>query len=499
MSEPLELPPGTPDDVVRRAARGPRVPASDPRLGGGPVAPKDVGGEQRLVVLGDSLSHGFQSGAIFNTSLSYPALIARALDWKDYRFPRYGGPGGGIPVNIEAFLRELEHRFGSRINPLALFTVHELMGKVEDYWERGLGSVAPDVTAINHNLGMYGWALSDPLTRTANSLAASIGVPRDDVIDQRVEDASARAALRVYPHFSATTRAMTLADAARALGDDGGIETLVVFLGANNALGVITELEVRWSDRSNDPTVWTPKDFDADLRALEAKMKAIKARHVIWVTVPHVTIAPLARGVARQVRPDSRYFPFYTRPWITDADFDPRVDDHITDLEARAVDYAIDAYNDTITAMVGAARARGDDWYLFDIAGVLDRLAHRRYIANPAARPPWWTPYPLPPALAVLRPTLDSQFLIGDGRGGRAAGGLFSLDGVHPTTVAYGLIAPELIAIMKLAGVQGCRDIDFGWLLEHDSLVQEPPQNLVAGLKTIGWADQHLGWIRRLF
>ena len=40
-----------------------------------------------------------------------------------------------------------------------------------------------------------------------------------------------------------------------------------------------------------------------------------------------------------------------------------------------------------------------------------------------------------------------------DGQGGRAKGGLFSLDGVHPTTVAYGIVAQELITIMQSAGV----------------------------------------------
>ena len=40
---------------------------------------------------------------------------------------------------------------------------------------------------------------------------------------------------------------MTLLDAAAALGADGGIETLIVFLGANNALGAVTDLRVAWS------------------------------------------------------------------------------------------------------------------------------------------------------------------------------------------------------------------------------------------------------------
>ena len=189
-------------------------------------------------------------------------------------------------------------------------------------------------------------------------------------------------------------------------------------------------------------------------------MRRVAARHVIWVTVPHVTIAPIARGVGGKVAPGSRYFPYYTRPWIADDDFDPDDDPHITAAEARAVDTAIDLYNEAITDLVGGARDGGRDWYLFDIAGVLDRLASRRYIDDPAARPPWWTPYPLPPPLAALRPEIDSRFLAADGRGGRAAGGLFSLDGVHPTTVAYGLIAQELITIMRLAGV-AVHDVDF--------------------------------------
>jgi hypothetical protein len=40
------------------------------------------------------------------------------------------------------------------------------------------------------------------------------------------------------------------------------------------------------------------------------KVQQIRARHVIWCTVPHVTIAPVARGVASKVAPGSRYFPY---------------------------------------------------------------------------------------------------------------------------------------------------------------------------------------------
>ena len=63
---------------------------------------------------------------------------------------------------------------------------------------------------------------------------------------------------------------------------------------------------------------------------------------------------------------------------LGDADFDPAEDPYITAPQARAIDFAIDLYNEAITAAVGAGRDAGRDWYLFDIAGTLDRLASRR-------------------------------------------------------------------------------------------------------------------------
>ncbi len=51
---------------------------------------------------------------------------------------------------------------------------------------------------------------------------------------------------------------------------------------------------------------------------------------------------------------------------------------------------------------------------------------------------------------------------------------------------------------MRLAGVQ-VSDIDFRRVLAQDTLISAPPRNLGAGLKTIGWVDEHLGWITRIF
>jgi hypothetical protein len=209
--------------------------------------------------------------------------------------------------------------------------------------------------------------------------------------------------------------------------------------------------------------------------------------------------------------PGSRYFPFYTRPWISNADFNSKQDPNITGAQARSMDSAIDLYNDSIELTVRQGRdgtyGQKLDWHLLDVAGILDRLANRRYGADANARPAWWTPYPLPAALQALNPLPDSQFLTGDGEGGRATGGLFSLDGVHPTTVAYGIIAQEMINIMAQAGVvfrladgtprTGPVNVDFARLLQRDTLINKPPQNLTEGLDTLGWADETVDWVKR--
>src|SRR5262249_7854857 len=151
-----------------------------------------------------------------------------------------------------------------------------------------------------------------------------------------------------------------------------GIETMVVMLGANNALGSVVSLQPCWTPENYldlDPeqrliakrnyNVWRPDHFAAEWATLVERLRAVEAQHVIVATVPAVTIAPIARGVAGKIAPQSRYFPYYTRPWITDTDFDEDRDPRLTVDEARAVDSAIDAYNDTIVASVEAARRDG--------------------------------------------------------------------------------------------------------------------------------------------
>jgi hypothetical protein len=508
--------PDTPREVD--PTKPPRPPETDPMLGIEVPPPDGDTPLHRLVTIGDSLTHGFQSGAIYNTALSYPAIIARELGAiGGFRYPTYEGHGG-LPINLEYVVRRLERDFGSSISVLeiafAAFRLRQLMAEIEDWWERGPGAVPPRLRGIMHNLGIYGWDLRDVLSRNAQTCQDEIEAPTDALLRQLVEDANERAALRVLDSARADGRALNPLEAARALGEQGGIETMIVMLGANNALGSVVELKVSWSSTGFDDvyakrkfTVWRPSHFKRELAKVVDEVERIDARHVIWATVPHVTLAPVARGVARKVRPGSRYFPYYTRPWISDADFDERRDPCIAEQQARDVDRAIDMYNDAIVGAVKAAREGRRDWYVLELSGVLDRLAHRRYLTDPTAQPSWWTRYDLPPELAALDPVPDSRFFCAE-RSGRTQGGLFSLDGVHPTTIGYGLMAQEAINVMRRAGVVfrfpngAVRPdpvrVDFRSLVRRDTLISDPPASLSSDMRLIGWLDERLDVFARL-
>ncbi len=506
---------------------GPREPVTDPTLGI-PVAPAD--GPQpanRLVTIGDSLTHGFMSAAVFRTDLSWPALVAYELGVPadGFRFPSYEWPTGpgGLPLDLERLARAFEQRYGPKLDFWEVvgagLWVQSYLDDIEDYWERGAGSQPPPTGDLFHNMAVYGWDVLDTVALNATIVSGQIGKAKDDPVSQLVQDNQARAGLVVLQRAKGKRGSRTVVDAAAAMARKEGIETLIVMVGANNALGSVVSLQPCWSPadyadlspaqrlRAKEGfNVWRPAAFAADWELLVDRLRRVKAGHVIVATVPSVTIAPIARGVGGKETPGSRYFPYYTRPWIDDDDFDPGRDPHMTGAEARAVDSAIDAFNRTIIDSVAAARADGLDWYLFDLGAQLDRLAVRRYIESPWARPGWWQPYELPPQLKALDPVPNTRFFR-SGPDGRTDGGLFSLDGVHPTTISYGLVAQEVIRVMELAGVQFAhRDgtprpspitVDWDRILAADTLIGSPPAAISNTLSLLGWLDQRFDWVRR--
>ncbi|BAZ39106.1 hypothetical protein NIES4101_50580 [Calothrix sp. NIES-4101] len=518
--------PKTPSDV--QISFEARKPIMDPTLGITVNISKEGKPPHRLVTIGDSLTHGFQSGAIHNTSLSYPAIIAKEMGWKELRHPVYNSPHAGLPLNLEKLANDLYKEFGDKITwmntiPVILF-IRQYLDRVENYWERGEGTKFPQEGKINHNLAIYGWDIRNTLSRNADICLDVIAKnpPKNDWMRKVVENHNERASC--YVLNTARDRngnALTPIQAATLLGEEGGadsegIETLIVMVGSNNALGSILTFNVSWSEEGYDDmsvndkyTVWRPSHFKAELDLLVAEVKKIRARHVILSTVPHITIAPLARGVGGKARNHSRYFPYYSLPWIKDADFNPDKHPRITENEARAIDSAIDQYNEAITEVVRQARLEGKDWYLFELCGLLDRSASRRYIEDPDARPDWWDEvggeYKLPPVLSAISPRLTSEFLLSEAQG-RTQGGLFSLDGVHPSTISYGVIAEEMIKIMQLARVKfyegdgkterkGEVKVDFEDLVQRDTLVSRTPRNVKTILEFLGGIDKNFNFL----
>ena len=142
--------------------------------------------------------------------------------------------------------------------------------------------------------------------------------------------------------------------------------------------------------------------FQAEYAELIRWLLPVPASRVLLATVPHVTVAPIAAGVnpanpGKKWREGSRYFPYYTDPWIPESAFRPdKQHRHITHQQARAIDSAIDQYNDTIQDHVRRARADGRDWHLVDLCGILDGVAHRRYLADPPYTPHSTPGRPLP-------------------------------------------------------------------------------------------------------
>jgi hypothetical protein len=488
--------------------------------------------KHRLVVLGDSLSQGVQSGAVFTPELSYPAQVAAALGMtpEDFRFPGYTYLGG-FPVNIEYLLRRLESSYGDSLNALnvfgAAFSLRSWMDDIEDYWERGRGRDPRHPAGPYHNLACWGMTADDVLNLNAGFCMARCSRPvTDDWVNQVPEAAFYRNALTVLnPTHDPAGMHRTAILAARDLASGDGIENLIVWLGANNALATMTTLAIRETDDAvlsgipdeanevrEDYNLWRPEHFEAIYGRVAAGVESLQADRVFWGTVPHVTIAPIARGVRQNDDPradrldaDPRYFRYYTHFWIGDDVFDPARHPHLTGEQAKYIDGVIDGYNAVIRRAVEGGRSRGRSWFIVDLAAVLERVAYRRY-REVGLAPPGGS-YQFPPGWSQALdhagvPELTTHYLSAEG-GKLTRGGLFSLDGIHPTTMGYGLVAHEVVAVMRQAGVEfrnpltgaAVADppgIDFAALLGRDTLVRHPPGLLADAIGILNWLD---GWI----
>ena len=111
---------------------------------------ESVSPAHRLVTIGDSLTHGFQHGAIYNTDWSWPAIVARQLGATLTHPHDAADGGGGNPINLERVARLLGH--GAVGDAVAIWRYAR---SVASYYGDGSGALEP-TGPPNENLGVWG-------------------------------------------------------------------------------------------------------------------------------------------------------------------------------------------------------------------------------------------------------------------------------------------------------------------------------------------------------
>jgi hypothetical protein len=70
---------------------------------------------------------------------------------------------------------------------------------------------------------------------------------------------------------------------------------------------------------------------------------------------------------------------------------------------------------------------------------------------------------------------IDTRYYHANTEGLMEQGGLFSLDGIHPTAIGQGLIAHEFLKVFRVARPdQRFKEVDWKAIYESDALYQDP-------------------------
>jgi hypothetical protein len=243
-------------------------------------------------------------------------------------------------------------------------------------------------------------------------------------------------------------------------------------------------------DRCN---LWTPEHFSDEYEELMKRVHSILSSgktdcEVFVGTVPPVTVAPLARGVGNTspendpfgVLGKAIYFERYTY-FLFDLDYARRSRNSLSLKQVLDIDTTIAEYNRIIAAAVDRynrkakpKKGRKVEYVLVDIADQLLRLAFKRNNGQPT--------YQLPQDLININQrlnqrvsrTINTVYYTVDRNAQMSAGGIFSLDGVHPTAIGHGLIAVEFLKSMKKSGVNPVRSLDWNSIVASDSLYSNP-------------------------
>lgn len=463
----------------------------------------------KLFTIGDSISQGFMSGAAANTHLSYSSLLAESLNFQDFRYMEWD-ERYKTKIDLERILRSLENKYGSDIKGLewtgVLSTINNILDQAEDYFERGDGKVgkpvdSPHIEKGFHNVAVEGMDVGDAYMVTPKICKDVISNSKgngDGYLSAtsspfyrnayRVLNPKGRDGESEFGDFSAVSW-------LKHVAENEGIENVCLWLGANNALGTVLNLEI--NQTPNDPqrvinadresrskwNLWHPNDFRAEYETLLNKvMDAMSFNshddwHVFIGTVPYVTISPLAKGVGEHRKigdpagtgKECLYYQYYTYfPFTLESGL--KTGKYLKFRDALFIDKTIIEFNKIIKELVESKNEQlgAKRLHIVDISSSLSEMAWKRNMGNPT--------YKFPDELSFIYPPLDTKYYHVNRKGVIEKGGIFSLDGIHPSAIGQGLIAWEFLKAMQIARPGQMDDISLDWqkIINSDSLRNRP-------------------------
>lgn len=440
------------------------------------------------------MAQGFKNGGVYRTDLSFPAILARSFDPPiDFQMPSFTAQTG-IPINMEMLVRGLSDEYGDEItwNQYVGAGAHlfKTLRRIKTYWGGKMKPLNVEREIPYHNLAVWGIATSDVWLLNDLYCKQMIKNHRPEysifsVLPDHAMYTTARMVLN--PTMGTEFETFSMLDNLKWLQNSGGVENLISCVGHNNIVGAITNLEIIYSEEEDliaphgkrKCTVYRPEHFERETRTLYEKISEIGVDRVFVPTLPYITIPPAIRGVNEDRSiPDGLYFDYYTRFWIWDEDFEPEKHPHLTKDDAITLDHHVDEYNTIIKSLAGEF-----GFHVVPIAKFVSDAARRRLGSeNVRAFPKEF--------IQALKNNPKTSYLVDDLNHSRIStdyirlcddsdkidrGGIFSLDGLHPSTIGYGMIANIYQEVMENHGVKFGKPFDWDFVIENETLVTDPP------------------------
>ena len=468
----------------------------------------------RIFTIGDSISQGFRSGGTAFSEHAYSTYIAQALQETSYR--RLQWPGIKLKIDLEGMVKMLENKFGNDISALEwlpiLGAISEFQDRSEDYYERGEGAMGRPAPNYAHdftdNCAVEGMRVADAWEVTPRLCLKKVSADQDSAKDNfGIAMASSpfyRAAYKVLnPQSSDKYLDYSAIKWLKQIAATEGVENAIVFLGANNALGTIFKLQLEPGDltpgesktfgsrttagkEEDRYTLWHPLAFEHDYRLLvskiiEAMQENKKADWKIYLgTVPLVTIAAMIEGFGEERLVDDprvpagtaqkrfRYYQYYKYYGVNESTA-LQTGKVMKFRDALFIDKVIINFNKSIEKIAREMNGQigRKAFVVVDISNVLADMAWKRNSGMPS--------YQYPEELRWLFPPINTKFYDVNSNGDIVDGGIFSLDGIHPTVIGQGIIASEFLKSM-IANGSAPSEAALNWaaIIKDDKLRQEP-------------------------